>query len=150
MADTLAAQTADSDKQKSPYALMYRSRNKDRLKEIESRSKRKAREENPIQNIFWAARTRSKKIGMEFSIELKDLDMPLFCPLLGIPIYIVYGRRNANSPSIDRIDNTKGYIKGNVWVISWRANDLKKNATLEELEMITKNLASKLEALTNG
>jgi hypothetical protein len=45
-------------------------------------------------------------------------------------------RREPNSPSLDRIDNTKGYVPGNVWVISWRANDLKRNATLEELKLL--------------
>ena len=40
-----------------------------------------------------------------------------------------------NSPALDRIDNTKGYIRGNVWVISHRANQMKVDANIEELKL---------------
>lgn len=43
-----------------------------------------------------------------------------------------------NAPSIDRFDNNKGYEKGNVAVISWRANNLKRDATLDELQKVVK------------
>jgi hypothetical protein len=44
------------------------------------------------------------------------------------------------SPTLDRIDNSKGYIVGNVWVISMRANRLKSDATVDELMMLATNL----------
>lgn len=44
------------------------------------------------------------------------------------------------SPSLDRIDSSKGYVKGNVRVISARANMLKNNATVEELTLVLKDL----------
>ncbi len=43
------------------------------------------------------------------------------------------GKPKANSPTIDRVDNTKGYIPGNVAVISYRANCLKRDSSLDEL-----------------
>ena len=49
-----------------------------------------------------------------------------------------------NSYSLDRIDSSKGYIPGNVWVISRRANAIKSDATLEELELLVKNLKEKI------
>ena len=42
-----------------------------------------------------------------------------------------------NSPSLDRIDPTKGYVKGNVWIISHKANVFKSYATHEELKILT-------------
>lgn len=51
-----------------------------------------------------------------------------------------------NSASIDRIDNDKRYVKGNVWIISTKANRIKSNATLAELEL----LVSKLKENING
>jgi hypothetical protein len=46
--------------------------------------------------------------------------------------------------TIDKIDPKKGYVKGNVWIISFRANRIKYDASLEELALITKNLRLKI------
>jgi hypothetical protein len=88
-----------------------------------------------------AARQRSKKYGYDFDIEIKDIVVPTHCPLLGIELYVAEGRKAAkdNSASLDRIDSTKGYTKDNVWVISHRANTIKSNATLEEIEFLVAN-----------
>ncbi len=48
------------------------------------------------------------------------------------------------SPSLDRLDNTLGYIPGNVQVISWKANQIKSNATLQELQAIVAWLSEAL------
>lgn len=56
------------------------------------------------------------------------------CPVLGIPLdYTASGKGVHNSASLDRSDSTKGYVLGNVKVISLRANLLKRDASLEEL-----------------
>lgn len=74
---------------------------------------------------------------MEFTITEQDLELPERCPVLGIPLTIGEGgKANPNSASVDRIDNAKGYIPGNVEVISLRANQLKRDATIEELEAV--------------
>lgn len=65
----------------------------------------------------------------------EDFIVPDRCPVLGIPI-VIGGNRWYDSPSVDRVDNTKGYVKGNVQIISGRANTLKKDATLAELEAL--------------
>ena len=59
--------------------------------------------------------------------------IPESCPILGIPLFMGT-RHNPNSPSLDRVDNTLGYVKGNVQVISYRANALKKDASIKELK----------------
>jgi hypothetical protein len=86
------------------------------------------------------AKRRAKEKGLEFNIDNTDIDIPILCPILGIPIVKIYTKGKStgptsNSPSLDRIDNSKGYIKGNVRVISHKANTMKHNATSSELIM---------------
>ncbi|WP_285401044.1 hypothetical protein [Luteibacter sp. ME-Dv--P-043b] len=61
--------------------------------------------------------------------------IPDFCPVLGLPLYRNSGgaAQGPNSPSIDRINPALGYVRGNVKVISSKANAIKSNATPEEL-----------------
>ena len=66
---------------------------------------------------------------MECTISKEDIVIPEYCPLLDIPIHRCERGKGYNTPSLDRIDNTKGYIKGNVWVISKLANSLKNFPT---------------------
>lgn len=86
------------------------------------------------------AKYRAKQKGHEFTITKEDIIIPDKCPLLGIPLIKNKTIQQGNSPSLDRIDPTKGYIKGNVWVISNRANTLKNDASLQELQTLVENL----------
>lgn len=95
-----------------------------------------------VLQMFTAAQERARKKNLEFDITKDDIEIPDTCPVLGITIKSGIGRPGENklvsgaidsSPSLDRIDNSKGYIKGNVRVISWRANYLKNTATLDEM-----------------
>lgn len=100
---------------------------------------RKWKTKNPNKALWSGRRGDAKKRGIEFTITVEDVIIPEVCPVLGIPIVCIAGTaRTDNSPSIDRIDNTKGYVPGNVVVTSWRANMLKKDATLNELQMLAK------------
>ena len=90
------------------------------------------RKRRPEAYLFNVAKQRSRKKGMEFSITVEDLHVPEFCPLLGVKLDS-YSDSVDVHPSIDRIDSSKGYVKGNVWVISHRANRIKSDATCEEL-----------------
>lgn len=86
------------------------------------------------------AKLRAKKRGLEFVLTKDDIEIPVNCPILGIPIERNIGSGFHNSsPSLDRINNKLGYTKDNVRVISNRANLLKCDATLEELELIYKD-----------
>jgi len=97
---------------------------------------------NPIRCMLIESRRSAKRRGIPFHLPIYNttLTIPDTCPVLGIPLYKVRGIMGGgpNSPTIDRIDNTKGYIEGNVRIISKRANSLKSNGTLEELERIVK------------
>ncbi len=81
--------------------------------------------------LFDRAKSRAKRLNREFSIDLEDVVIPDICPVFGVPM---------ESPSLDRIDSSKGYVKGNVRVISLRANTLKNDATIQELEMVLADL----------
>ena len=86
------------------------------------------------------AKSRAKKNNLAFNIELDDIVIPERCPLLGIKIESTEVRNSPNNPSLDKIIPEKGYTKGNVWVISNRANTLKNDATLTELKTLVENL----------
>lgn len=86
------------------------------------------------------ARQRARIKDLPFNIERADVVIPTHCPLLGIPLRRHNDRARPDSPSLDRRIPSLGYVKGNVWVISRRANLIKNDATLEELELLTRNL----------
>jgi hypothetical protein len=96
------------------------------------------RAKNPEWYMHNRAKVRAKAKSIEFNIEVSDVVMPKYCPVF--TKYELKKEPNNEktggkpwSPSLDRIDNTKGYIKGNIQVISNKANTMKGNATPEEL-----------------
>lgn len=90
------------------------------------------RRQNYVVNRLNRLRARSLTHGWDFNLEPQDIVIPETCPVLGIKLAL-NTKPQDDSPSIDRIDNSKGYIKGNVHVISFKANRIKNNATPEEL-----------------
>lgn len=91
--------------------------------------------------LYNKSKSRAKTKSLDFNIDVEDIVIPKMCPLLNTRLITSMDKdRTDNSPSLDRIDNSKGYIKGNVIVVSWRANRLKSNGTIEELSLLVKNL----------
>lgn len=88
---------------------------------------------NPERRMLAACKKSAKTKSIPFDLTLDDISVPEVCPILNIPLIKAYGERTANSPSLDRIIPSKGYVKGNVIVISWRANRIKADATADEL-----------------
>ncbi len=89
---------------------------------------------NPEKQLVITAKSIAKRFNIAFDISHKDISIPEECPYLKIPLeYVVGDGYRENAPSIDRIDNSKGYVKGNVEVISRKANTMKSNASTEEL-----------------
>lgn len=93
---------------------------------------------NPARHLFNTAKRRARAYGIPFQITLEDVVVPECCPVLGINLEWSSGRRGGGmtSPSLDRIVPSLGYVKGNVAVISWRANCIKRDATATELRAI--------------
>ena len=125
-------------------ARKYRTKHPDRVKETCRRYRAKNSEKrrsielswcvrNPEHYLWTNARKRAAKHGIPFSISPADIVIPKVCPWLGVTLDPPRSGRRSNSPSIDRIDNSKGYEPGNVEVISSRANCLKSDCSLQEL-----------------
>lgn len=93
---------------------------------------RKRRQEAPQYDLWERARHRAQRQGVPFNLERDQIFIPERCPVLGIQLKIG-GRRSDRSPSLDRIDPAKGYVPGNVRVISDKANRLKGNRSVKEL-----------------
>ena len=112
------------------YYQKYYIKNKDKFKERVY----KWREDNHEKSILARARQRAKRKEFEFNLEVEDIVIPLRCPILDIEI--IRNKKEDlkdNSPSLDRIDNAKGYVKGNIMVVSNKDNTMKSNASPEQL-----------------
>jgi len=90
----------------------------------------------PTLAMFNNSKQRAKVAGLEHTITIDDIVIPEKCPVLGIKLETGDRKSHGNAPSIDRIDNSKGYIKENIMIVSNRANILKKDASIDELIMI--------------
>lgn len=102
--------------------------------------RRKHYRNHPESRMLMAAKQRAKNQGLEFNLTIDDIAVPDKCPLLEVPFVAGEKGNYEYTPSLDRIDPTKGYIKGNVWVITKRANTMKNNATREELLKFADNI----------
>lgn len=91
--------------------------------------------------ILVRSKARAKQLGLDFNIEQCDLIFPEYCPILNIKLeYSIKIPNNIYAASLDRIDNSKGYIKGNIMIISVLANTMKSNASIEQLKLFCTNM----------
>jgi hypothetical protein len=106
----------------------------------EYRKKNAANFEYRLQALLNASRARAKFKNREHTLTKQDL-VDLYptdgnCPIFGIKLEWNEKGFRENSPSIDRIDSTKGYTRDNVQIISWKANRIKGYASVEDLEIL--------------
>lgn len=137
------------NKRNPNYSVEHYLKNKNRYKQNVSKRYRQLKENEPWIIAFRCIRQRAKNNNIDFDLDA-DYIKSIWtntCPVLGIPLYsAVYksggskkdykAKPETNSPTIDRIDPLKGYVKGNVCVMSYRANMIKNCGTLEEHKMI--------------
>lgn len=86
----------------------------------------------PIKTKLQLKKAQCKKEGIPFNLTVEDISIPELCPLLGVPIVMTLGKGKGNREtgwSLDRLDPSKGYVKGNVWFISGKANRMKQEMT---------------------
>jgi hypothetical protein len=87
--------------------------------------------------IYNHLKQSAKKRGIAFTLTISDiynLDYPISCPILGIPLHWYYGKAQDGSYSFDRIDSTQGYNIDNIQILSFKANRSKNNLSDIELK----------------
>jgi hypothetical protein len=99
------------------------------------------RQANPHRHLFAARKTQARAGGKhEWTVEFEDIAWPTHCPALDIELDYSYGGKGKhshdNSPSLDRLDNARGYVKGNVIVVSCLANRIKNSSTPAQLARV--------------
>jgi hypothetical protein len=94
---------------------------------------RKQRKLDPTYCMLHNAKQRARRNNLSFEIVQSDIVIPKYCPILGLELEVSSETVKANSPTLDRIIPKLGYIKGNIQVISNRANTMKNDANIEEL-----------------
>lgn len=143
------------------YHQKYFQKNKEKIREkhgkrvreyqIENaeyfKEKRRAHlKRNIPQRIFEYAANRARRRGLDFNITLEDV-LEVWtdtCPVFKEELTDTYGSgKSVRSPynySLDRIDSSKGYIKGNLQILSYKANLMKSDATPKELVAFAKGI----------
>lgn len=111
---------------------------KEQLLEYRRQQNLEMRRKDPIRYLLNQIRYRCRKSGQECSVVKEDLEIPTHCPVFGIPLFFTPGKRSKNSFSLDRKDNSKGYTKENTRVISFWANQMKGDMTIEQVEALLK------------
>lgn len=109
--------------------------NRERVNRLQMEGYRRRRDKDPVAYMLRRIGDRCRRNGKEFLLTKDDVKFVEFCPVLGIKLIWTGGGRDA-AASLDRIDNSKGYVPGNVEVVSGKANRIKSNATPEELRKV--------------
>ena len=98
---------------------------------------------NPIPQLIFGFRNRAKKQNVPFNLTVEDMKDLIknaadMCPALGVKMEIakLFANDSDYSPSFDRIDPKKGYIKSNIVIVSNRANRIKSDATVDEIRKV--------------
>ena len=109
---------------------------KKKSRKEQNKYKKKLNRQNPLSVILQHAKQRAKLKNVPFDITADDIEVPEFCPILGLQLVVNEGHAKDNSMTIDRIVPELGYVKGNVAIISFKANTIKNNASIEDLEKV--------------
>ena len=111
----------------------YKSQRKRERERRKEKGITKSVEEDRVQRLFHGIKKRCRENGICCDIKTyKEIEIPTHCPYLNIEL-VYDGSRGKNAASIDKIIPELGYTKGNIQIISMLANQMKSNATIEEL-----------------
>ena len=143
---------ANSEKYREYHRKRYEAnpeKNRERARKWREANPEKSRERsrkwgkaNPEKRFLIHAKNRARKKGVPFSLTPQDITIPARCPVFGTKLLQGKGKVGPNSPTLDRIEPSLGYVKGNIVVMSQRANSIKNNASPEELAKVSRFLTT--------
>jgi hypothetical protein len=88
----------------------------------------------PEGRIYYRMYKSHKKDGYNFKLQPSDIVIPEYCPILNIKLSTDPKDKDLpNYYTPDRIDSGKGYVTGNVRIISQKANKMKSKSTQEDI-----------------
>lgn len=120
----------------NPYSKKSQLKNKEKNSE-KGKIKYRSDENRYKYMMLKRAEKRASEKNIPFDLLITDLVIPEICPILGVKLVI--GKTSGPddfSPSLDRIIPELGYIPNNVKVISMRANRIKTNASIQDIEKV--------------
>ena len=138
------------DKEKSKkyhreYNRSYMKKSREENPELFKARDKNWRTNNRLQSLIFSTKQTAKKKGIDHDIDISDLVKVQICPLTGVEIDWSVSGRHLLNPSIDRIDPSKGYVKGNVEIMSCLGNSMKNAATKEQLLHFAKEILKRYD-----
>jgi len=134
---TISANTlAKRRSRDKPEIIEGEKKRRNRKREAELFAAKKRNLKTWPQTVMSLIRSRARNTGRSFDLCASDIIVPEVCPVLGITLIAGAEAPLNNRPSVDRFDNRLGYTKDNIRVISYRANQLKRDATVDEIRRI--------------
>ena len=134
-----------ADKLNAPAGMVVRRQKKAELYFQKWGNKEKTDLYDACRLKFRRKKANARSAGHEWTLQFGHLDWVEYCPILGIRLDYFAEKTQENSPSFDRIDPSKGYVTGNVEIVSWRANRIKNDGTSEEHERIAQYIRERQE-----
>jgi len=105
----------------------------------------------PEGRLLYRAHKRHREEGYNFNLGIEDIVIPEVCPYLDLKLSTdPADHKKSNYATIDRIDSSKGYVKGNIQVISLKANSMKSSSTEEQLLQFATNGLKLINELENN
>lgn len=117
---------------------LIRTKRPEVAQQIQKASQRRRKAMSAELKMHVRRRSDARKNNIPYTLDISDIVIPDICPVLGIPIVANQPISSDYSPSLDRFIPELGYIQGNVYVISNRANRIKNDASVEEIRLLLK------------
>lgn len=105
--------------------------------EREKKRRNRTWKDDAVKVLLSGSKQRAKRANIKHTLTRDDIVIPDRCPVFGTEMKREGRKTWKNAPSIDRIDNNEGYTKENIVIVSRRANILKKDASIEELKLLS-------------